>query len=1387
MLLLRPFLAVIRSSSTTGQITSLALNSISKFFSYRLINSDSRNLAEAMKALSSAVTHCRFEASDSGQQDEVVLLRILTLMQEMMSGVGSDLLSDESVCEMMETGLSMCCQMRLSEMLRRSAEMAMSKMVQVVFLHLKDLDPDDNDNGASSLAQAPITSPKLAPMASLVKGNEDIPVDDHKLSNESLSNGTSNDSIVPYGITSIRELLRVLISILNPTQRQHTDSMRVMALRIIEVAFEVGGTAIAQRPSLRRLASDDLCRFLFQLIRSDNHVVLQASLRVICTLLHTMRIHLKLQQELFLNYVVACLVPRPEALRESGIDPAVYEALPVAPRVKQLTSGRSTPVPIKDRQRLGLEGGARGADAREVMIECIGSLVRIPTFMIDLFVNYDCAENLSDLCEDVLGFLCRNAFPDAAIWSTTNVPPLCLDALLGYISLVNSRLGMISDQDLENMPDPAKLSESRYRKELVVKASAKFNEDPKAGVAFLKEYRIIDTSNELESLANFLFTSGRINKRLLGDYISKPKNLELLQSFIKFFDFHGKRLDEALRELLQKFRLPGEAQQIARIVEEFASIYYASGTTEIGNADAAYVLSYAIIMLNTDQHNPQAKKSKMTAVDFAKNLRGTNNNENFRAEYLQDIYDEIKNNEIIMPEEHDTSASFDYAWKELLARMPSAGSLTVCRTNAYDEAMFRSTWKPLVATLTFVFQSATDDAVFSRVIGGLSQCANIAAHYGLTEVIDQIIGSLAKMTLLAAEQIPSIENNTVVEVDKQKVTVSDLGVAFGREFKAQLATVILFRICNGNEKAIRSAWAPIFDIFSSLLVNSMLPASFSPLHRYMKISTIPLPPPIQSTKTVQRNQESSFFNSLSSYLSSYTSDEPSPPTSEEIESTMCTFDCINSCHLEIIAANILSLESDALDALIDYLLSPADQAPSTAAIGTLLAQGTAADQPQLIYDPALLLKLELATALSLTNGEHTMRFGDRVLLRLSDITVHADQNHYLMTERALTYSLRLSQAVLETDDNRDFGMIATLNELDDNVLRATAIPIAYGLLGCLRVESALKRVSENQDVLELLRKLQQHPDVASLLFELVSLLTTVITHQSFFTVVTLLGDFATAGKIGAQDERQALLQRRQSHDKKLKGQQIPPKPSAAHRDEVQRACRAVEILCQLRPETSHLAASSEDPQKYWLAILEILRAQCLSPCKEVAKYSFAHLQRLLLTLDLTSNNPAVSTIFDDTVIPLLQSVQNAPKNKSKAGEDLKVQASSLLCKVWLHHLQTIQADDAADEQWLRVLGALIQLMQADQSPYLAEAVTESLKNVLLVMNSTQMLESGSKSFVESTKVLTEAKLTIMQELFPQSIDVPKPAQDVKHDSSSSHGEHESLLSESSTPRSSSVA
>ena len=59
----------------------------------------------------------------------------------------------------------------------------------------------------------------------------------------------------------------------------------------------------------------------------------------------------------------------------------------------------------------------------------------------------------------------------------------------------------------------------------------------------------------------------------------------------------------------------GEAQQIDRIMEKFAERYCRENPEAFTSADGAYLLSFAIIMLNTDAHNPMAD-AHMSKDDF---------------------------------------------------------------------------------------------------------------------------------------------------------------------------------------------------------------------------------------------------------------------------------------------------------------------------------------------------------------------------------------------------------------------------------------------------------------------------------------------------------------------------------------------------------------------------------------------------------------------------------------------------------------------------------------------------------------------------------------------------------------------------------------------------
>ncbi|KAJ5945829.1 hypothetical protein N7454_002668 [Penicillium verhagenii] len=1401
--LLHPFLQVIRSSSTSAAITSLALVAVTKFFSYNIVNRESPRLPMAMQLLSAAITHCRFEASDSSA-DEIVLLRILKLMEGMLSRPEGELLGDESVCEMMETGLSMCCQSRLSEVLRRSAEMAMVNMCQVIFTRLSHLDQDmpagpipfadestKKDTSNLKLKMDPsvngdtVTSQHKSAMSSDTAAAERDSTSTEGAREQTSNGGAAaappspqtgdeSEDIQPYSLPSIRELFRVLIDLLDPHNRQHTDTMRVMALRIIDVALEVAGPSIARHPSLAALAKDDLCRYIFQLVRSEQLAILAGSLRVAGTLLSTCRPVLKLQQELYLSYLVACLHPRVEIPREPGIDPSLYEGVPQTPKLvkqppSQTNSGRSTPVPVKDRQKLGLEGGSRKPEAREAMVESIGVLSRIPSFMVELFVNYDCEVDRADLCEDMIGLLSRNAFPDSATWSTTNVPPLCLDSLLGYVQFIYDR---IDEEPIQgDYPQREHLRKQRKTKKIIIKGAQMFNENPKAGIAYLAEHGIIEDPSNPVLVARFLKGTTRLSKKVLGDFISKRDNEELLGAFVDLLDFSGRNVVEALRELLSSFRLPGESPLIERIVTTFAEHYTEKAQPEgIANKDALYILTYAIIMLNTELYNPNVKsQNRMSFPAFARNLRGVNDGGDFTEEFLQEIYDSIKDNEIILPDEHENKHAFDYAWKELLLKSSGAGDIIVGETNIHDADMFEATWKPVVATLSYVFMSASDDAVYSRVVNGFDQCAQIAARYGLTEAFDRIVFSLASISTLATNKPPSTALNTEVQAGKKSVMVSELAVKFGRDFRAQLATVVLFRVLLGNESAPKQGWEHVVRILSNLFINSLIPPFDSALTAELDVSPIPLQPPSQVVDRDNRVDDSGLFSAFTSYLSSYAADDPPEPSDEELDNTLSTVDCVTACSISEILTNFKSLPLPSLVQLVEALLSqlPEENAPAVIVVKperpspVSRPTGARVDPNQPKYDPSMIFNLELATVLTLRDNETLEALGESLATTLQTLVRDAKNLHPLTVSRIVSYLLNLLRLSHDQHFLRVPVVLHAISGYDQDILETLAVPTVKGLSRCLAHPGRLRNeITISPDFWSILQRLIQHQESAPMVFELlqsiVESMPDIVTADNYNSTVSLANEFVSAAHVGSITERRSDV-----HARRTKGVK---QPKSTENQIVIRGVKAIGLIYHLTARVPTLIKQSHLEQheawaSYWYPILQTLSGQCVNPCRDIRHHAISTLQRALLSAELISGDDKEwATLFDEVLFPLvLRLLKPEVYHSDPIGmSETRVQAATLVCKIFLRFLDQLPNREGMLPLWLQILDILDRMMNSGQGDSLEEAIPESLKNILLVMADGGYLVPPSQDprkeemWLETRKRLGRFLPDLFAEIFPDA-------------------------------------
>jgi len=203
--------------------------------------------------------------------------------------------------------------------------------------------------------------------------------------------------------------------------------------------------------------------------------------------------------------------------------------------------------------------------------------------------------------------------------------------------------------DISTEIDAMDTEEGAKQKNLAM-GKKKFNMESKKGIQFLISHNLV--AETPEEVAQFLYKEEGLNKTAIGDYLGEKNdfNEAVLKAFVELHDFTDLILVQALRQFLWSFRLPGEAQKIDRMMETFAQRYCQLNPDIFTNSDTCYVLSFAIIMLNTSLHNPSVK-DKPSVEQFITMNRGINDGENLPRELLVSLFDSIKTEPFKIPED----------------------------------------------------------------------------------------------------------------------------------------------------------------------------------------------------------------------------------------------------------------------------------------------------------------------------------------------------------------------------------------------------------------------------------------------------------------------------------------------------------------------------------------------------------------------------------------------------------------------------------------------------------------------------------------------------------------------------------------------------------------
>ncbi|KAH1167744.1 hypothetical protein KIL84_003227 [Mauremys mutica] len=1620
---LRPFLEVIRSEDTTGPITGLALTSVNKFLSYALIDPSHEGTAEGMENMADAVTHARFVGTDPAS-DEVVLMKILQVLRTLLlTPVGAHL-TNESVCEIMQSCFRICFEMRLSELLRKSAEHTLVDMVQLLFTrlpHFKEepksyvganmkklkmraggmsdsskwkkqkrsprptrhatkvspgteqpatngtvmpsnitvdgvtfIDaPSPISSGSSentSSAVSPATDSGLE-LSSQTTSKEDLTdleqinslglsaampsiepsatehPHKHEPQNEGLrvekiqsasvesipevleectsvaehsdsasvhdmdyvnprgvrftqSSQKEGIALVPYGLPCIRELFRFLISLTNPHDRHNSEVMIHMGLQLLTVALESAPVANCQ--SLLGLVKDELCRHLFQLLSVERLNLYAASLRVCFLLFESMREHLKFQLEMYIKKLMEIIT---------------------------------------------VENPKMPYEMKEMALEAIVQLWRIPSFVTELYINYDCDYYCSNLFEDLTKLLSKNAFPVSGQLYTTHL--LSLEALLTVIDSTeahcqakvlsnihqqekevvkpstetasstkepsnnNERVSegnspnvvtelsgacpptsgcLMADQmkqgcqDLEGGSDAAEkniprkptrfsgllprtqeLMEIKSKKKLLITGTEQFNQKPRKGIQFLQEKNLLAIPMDNNEVAQWLRENPRLDKKMIGEFVSDRKNIDLLESFVGTFNFQGLRLDEALRLYLEAFRLPGEAPVIQRLLEAFTEHWRKSNGSPFASSDACFALAYAVIMLNTDQHNHNVRKQNvpMTLEEFRKNLKGVNGGKDFEQDILEDMYHAIKNDEIVMPEEQTGLVKENYIWNVLLHRgATDEGIFLHMPPGSYDHDLFTMTWGPTIAALSYVFDKSLDETIIQKAISGFRKCAMISAHYGLSDVFDNLIISLCKFTALSSE---SIEN---------------LPSVFGSNPKAHIAAKTVFHLAHRHGDILREGWKNIMEAMLQLFRAELLPKAMVEVEDFVdpngKIS-------LQREETPSNRGESTVLSFVSWLTLSGTEQSGMRgPSTENQEAKRMALECIKQCDPEklITESKFLQLESlqelmkalisvtpdeetydeeDAafcLEMLLRIVLENRDRVGCVwqavrdhlyhlcvhalefcflverAVVGLLRLAIRLLRREEISAQVLLSLRILLMMKPSvLSRVSHQVAYGLHELLKTNAANIHSGDDWYTLftllecigsgvkpppalqvTARAdndtgaqsdseISLSYHPSDVSLDrgyTSDSEVYADHSKQGKMHRSVTDVDVVNSGWLVVGKDDIDSpkptaGLSRQGPsplvNQYSLTVGLDLGPH-DTKSLMKCVESLSFIVrdaahVTPENFELCVKTIRIFVEASLNGGYKSQE---KRAKSHKYDGKSNRFKKKPkenslrrsrassqhqSHSHSDEDDDESvpasyhtvslqlldlmhtlhtRAATIYSSWAEEQRHLEAAGKkieaDSQTLWsncwCPLLQGIAWLCCDARRQVRMQALTYLQRALLVHDLQALDALEwESCFNKVLFPLLTKLlENVSPADVGGMEETRMRASTLLSKVFLQHLSPLLSLTTFAALWLTILDFMDKYMHAGSSDLLPEAIPESLKNMLLVMDTAGIFHSA---------------------------------------------------------------
>lgn len=455
----------------------------------------------------------------------------------------------------------------------------------------------------------------------------------------------------------------------------------------------------------------------------------------------------------------------------------------------------------------------------------------------------------------------------------------------------------------EALSEKAVQSNKQTKNDLFAVACSFNKENPEKGewLSVAIEKGLLQSITDSKAVAQLLHSLPEVvDKQRLGIYLSRgpdekfPFQAKIRKSFTAMYNFTGLSFQAALRSFLSKFRLPGEAQCIDRLMEAFSKEYFdqQKAITDFKNSDAVYVLAFSTIMLNTDLHNPTIKtEQRMTKEQFIRNNRGINGGSDLPKDFLADLFDQIKDralkvrslsSDVTVKGKHDFLDAWDNVTQKKKGTVISVYVPLRRQGGAIsqlDREMFALLSKFCLHSIFGIFSRTWDDSLVVRSLRGLQQIVVLAAHFELDYVINDVLQALLPLgreyivNCIANDQATAtlFDGGTSVETlmhssvsdyipgeeDAASAAENDQNIPFGllcsndgyehvdisgsATHRGLLALDASFVLLRQNASRVTSAWPAFIECICVLRDARALPAGLSDLDDFADSSGKVLP------------------------------------------------------------------------------------------------------------------------------------------------------------------------------------------------------------------------------------------------------------------------------------------------------------------------------------------------------------------------------------------------------------------------------------------------------------------------------------------------------------------------------------------------------------------